>query len=259
MGAMAMTDEKTATTAQGKPNKYKRILLKLSGEALTGSQSFGIERDVIDRMADEIGEAYSLGTQIAIVVGGGNFFRGVTGSAWGMDKSAADYIGMLATIMNCLILQGVLNKKGIPCRVQTAITMPSVAEPFIRLRAIRHLEKNRVVIFGGGTGNPHVTTDTAAALRGAEIKADAILMAKNHVDGVFDSDPKLNPAAKRLDYISFDDLISQNLKVMDSAAVSLCEQNDIPIVVFDFARSGAIKRLVQGERIGTLIASKKPE
>jgi uridylate kinase len=239
--------------------KYKRILLKLSGEALTGSQAYGIEPGVIDGIADEIIEAYSMGVQVAIVVGGGNFFRGVQGSSWGMDKAAADYVGMLATIMNCLILQGVLNKKGIPTRVQTAITMPSVAEPFIRLRAIRHLEKNRVVIFGGGTGNPHVTTDTAAALRGAEIKADAILMAKNHVDGVFDADPKLNPNAKRLDYISFDDLISQNLKVMDSAAVSLCEQNNIPIIVFDFARSGAIKRLVQGEQIGTLVASRPPE
>jgi uridylate kinase len=238
---------------------YKRILLKLSGEALTGSQAFGIEPDVIDRIADEIADAYSLGIQIAIVVGGGNFFRGVMGSAWGMDKAAADYVGMLATIMNCLILQGVLNKKGIETRVQTAISMPSVAEPFIRLRAIRHLEKKRVVIFGGGTGNPHVTTDTAAALRGAEIKADAILMAKNSVDGVFDSDPKTNPNAKRLDFISFADLISQNLKVMDSAAVSLCEQNNIPIVVFDFARNGAIKRLVQGDQIGTLIWSEEPK
>src|SRR5437868_394196 len=186
--------------------KFRRILLKLSGEALMGSQSFGIDPVVIARIADEIASAHKLGIEIAIVVGGGNIFRGIQGSAWGMDKAAADYVGMLATIMNGLILQEVLNTKGIPTRVQTAISMPSVAEPFIRLRAIRHLEKNRVVIFGGGTGNPHVTTDTAAALRAAEMKADAILMAKNNVDGVYDADPKSNSDAKKIDYISFEEL-----------------------------------------------------
>ncbi len=235
--------------------RFKRILLKLSGEALTGAQGFGIEPDIIAGIADEISSAYSLGVQIAVVVGGGNIFRGVQGSSWGMDKAAADYVGMLATIMNCLILQEVLTRKGIPTRVQTAIAMPAVAEPFIRLRAIRHLEKGRVVIFGGGTGNPHVTTDTAAALRAAEMKADAILMAKNHVDGVYEEDPKKNPNAKRIDFISFDDMLARQLKVMDPSAVSLCQQNSIPIIVFDFARQGSIERIVLGDKIGTLIGS----
>lgn len=235
--------------------RFKRILLKLSGEALTGAQGFGIEPDIIAGIADEISSAYSLGVQIAIVVGGGNIFRGVQGSSWGMDKAAADYVGMLATIMNCLILQEVLTRKGIPTRVQTAIAMPAVAEPFIRLRAIRHLEKGRVVIFGGGTGNPHVTTDTAAALRAAEMKADAILMAKNQVDGVYEEDPKKNPNAKRIDFITFDDMLARQLKVMDPSAVSLCQQNSIPIIVFDFARQGSIERIVLGDKIGTLIGS----
>src|ERR1700733_9681835 len=207
--------------------KYRRILLKLSGEALMGSLEFGLDPDVINRIADEIVKAHQLGIQIAIVVGGGNYFRGSQGSAWGMDKAAADYVGMLATIMNCLILQEVLKSKGSETRVQTAIAMPAVAEPFIRLRAIRHLEKNRIVIFGGGTGNPHVTTDTAAALRAAEMKADVILMAKNNVDGVYDDDPQKNPNAKKIHSISFDNLIRQGLKVMDPAGVSLCEQNNI--------------------------------
>ncbi len=235
--------------------QYRRILLKLSGEALMGTQSFGIEPAVIDRIADEVVTAYQLGAQIAVVVGGGNIFRGVQGSAWGMDKAAADYVGMLATIMNCLILQEVLHKKGIDTRVQTAIAMPEVAEPFIRLRAIRHLEKGRVVIFGGGTGNPHVTTDTAAALRAAEIKADVILMAKNNVDGVYDDDPRKNPGAKKINTISFDQVIRQGLKVMDPAAISICQQNNIPIVVFDFAKPGSIEKIVLGETIGTLVGS----
>jgi len=235
---------------------YRRILLKLSGEALMGSQGFGIDPVVIGRIADEVASAYRLGIQVAIVVGGGNIFRGVQGSAWGMDKAAADYVGMLATIMNCLILQEVLNAQGINTRVQTAIAMPEVAEPFIRLRAIRHLEKGRVVIFGGGTGNPHVTTDTAAALRAAEIKANVILMAKNHVDGVYDDDPKKNPEAKKIDDISFEQVIRRGLKVMDPAAVSLCQENHIPIIVFDFARAGSIEKIVSGERIGTLVGSR---
>jgi uridylate kinase len=237
-------------------SKYRRILLKLSGEALTGSQGFGIDPVIIGRIADEINKAHKLGAQIAIVVGGGNIFRGVQGSAWGMDKAAADYVGMLATIMNCLILQEVLSSKGTDTRVQTAIAMPEVAEPFIRLRAIRHLQKGRVVIFGGGTGNPHVTTDTAAALRAAEIKADVILMAKNNIDGVYDDDPRRNPDARKIDAISFEQVIRQGLKVMDPAAVSLCEQNNIPIVVFDFAKSGSIEEIVSGKKIGTLVGVK---
>lgn len=235
--------------------RFKRVLLKLSGEALMGEKGFGIEPEIIGGIADEIASAYNLGVQIAIVVGGGNIFRGVQGSGWGMDKAAADYVGMLATIMNCLILQEVLTRKGVPTRVQTAIAMPSVAEPFIRLRAIRHLEKNRVVIFGGGTGNPHVTTDTAAALRAAEIKADAILMAKNHIDGVYDDDPRKNPKANRLDTITFDEMLAKQLKVMDPSAVALCQQNNIPIIVFDFARPGSIERIILGDKIGTLVGT----
>ncbi len=235
--------------------KFKRILLKLSGEALVGAQHFGIDFEVMDRIAEEIRGAYDHGAQIAIVVGGGNIFRGVQGSAKGMDKAAADYVGMLATIINCLLLQEVLNAKGISTRVQTAIAMPEVAEPFIRLRAIRHLDKGRVVIFGGGTGNPHVTTDTAAALRAAEIKADVILMAKNNIDGIYSDDPRTNPDAKKIQTISFDDLIRQGLKVMDPAAVSLCQQNHIPIIVFDFAQAGSIEKIVLGETMGTLVGS----
>lgn len=220
-----------------------------------GEQKFGIDPEIIGDISDEICKAHKLGVQIAIVVGGGNIFRGVQGSKWGMDKAAADYVGMMATIMNALILQEVLTQKGLPTRVQTAIAMPTVAEPFIRLRAIRHLEKGRVVIFGGGTGNPHVTTDTAAALRAAEIKANAILMAKNKIDGIYDDDPRTNPEAKRIDKISFESLIRQGLKVMDPAAVSLCQQNDIPIVVFDFARAGSIERIITGDRVGTLVGA----
>ncbi len=218
-----------------------------------GSQSFGLEPAVINRIADEIASAQQLGIQIAIVVGGGNIFRGIQGSSWGMDKAAADYVGMLATIMNCLILQEVLKSKGSDTRVQTAIAMPAVAEPFIRLRAIRHLEKGRIVIFGGGTGNPHVTTDTAAALRAAEIKADVILMAKNKVDGVYDDDPKTNPQANKIHEISFEDVRRQGLKFMDQAGASLCEENNIPIVVFDFAQHGSIERIALGDKVGTLV------
>lgn len=236
--------------------QYKRVLLKLSGEALQGEQGFGIDLKVIRGIADEIGKAHRLGVQIAIVVGGGNIWRGVQGAAQGMDKAAADYAGMLATIMNCIILQEVLTSKGIECRVQTAITMPAVAEPFIRLKAIRHLNKGRVVIFGGGTGNPHVTTDFAAALRAAEIKADVILMAKNKVDGVYDDDPRKNQNAKKIPRISFDDLIKQGLNVMDKAAVPLCQENSIPIVVFDFNQPDSIEKIVRGEKIGTLVGSR---
>lgn len=235
--------------------KYRRVLLKLSGEALMGEAKFGIDPDVIGGIADEIRKAHGLGVQIAVVVGGGNIFRGVQGSSWGMDKAAADYVGMLATIMNSLILQEVLNSKGVETRVQTAIAMPEIAEPFIRLRAIRHLQKGRVVIFGGGTGNPHVTTDTASALRAAEIKADAILMAKNKIDGIYNDDPRLNPDAKKIEAISFDELIRQGLKVMDPAAVSLCQQNNIPIIVFDFARTGSIEEIITGVKVGTLVGA----
>lgn len=237
--------------------KYRRVLLKLSGEALMGGEKFGIDHQAIEGIADEVRKAFERGVQVAIVVGGGNIFRGVQGSRWGMDKAAADYVGMLATIMNSLILQEVLNNKGVETRVQTAIAMPEIAEPFIRLRAIRHLQKGRVVIFGGGTGNPHVTTDTAAALRAAEIKADAILMAKNKVDGIYDDDPRSNPKAKKYESMTFDELMRQGLKVMDPAAVSLCQQNNIPIIVFDFAKSGSIEKIITGEKVGTIVEDEK--
>ncbi len=220
-----------------------------------GAEAFGIDQEVIRGIAKEIAAAYRLGVEVAIVVGGGNIFRGVKGSKWGMDKAAADYVGMLATIMNCLILQEVLKSQGVEVRVQTAIAMPAIAEPFIRLRAIRHLEKGRVVIFGGGTGNPHVTTDTAAALRAAEIKAEVVLMAKNKVDGVYSDDPKKNPGAEKISTISFDQVRRQGLKVMDPAAVALCEENNIPIIVFDFAKPGSIEKIVRGDAVGTLVGS----
>ncbi|HEY9756472.1 MAG TPA: UMP kinase [Oculatellaceae cyanobacterium] len=255
---LEMRGEQTATcvapgTEMTSP-KFKRILLKLSGEALMGKEGFGIDPAIIGGLADEIKGAYEKGVQIAIVVGGGNIFRGVKGSSWGMDKAAADYVGMLATIMNCLILQEVLKGKGVATRVQTAIAMPAIAEPFIRLRAIRHLEKNRVVIFGGGTGNPHVTTDTAAALRAAEIGAEVILMAKNNVDGVYSADPRTNPTAQKIESITFEEMIRRNLRVMDPAAVSICEQNKIPLIVFDSNKNGSIERIVMGDDgIGTHI------
>jgi uridylate kinase len=235
--------------------KYRRILLKLSGEALKGDGDFGFNEDVVKRIAREIADTHRLGAQVAVVVGGGNIFRGELGRRWGMDKAAADYVGMLATIMNGLILQEFLtNQFDVETRVQTAIAMPSVAEPFIRLRAIRHLNKGRVVIFGGGTGNPHVTTDTAAALRAAEIKADAVLMAKNKVDGVYDKDPNKNKDARKIESISFDDYLRQGLKVMDPAGVSLAQQSNIPIIVFDFEKDGSIRKIVSGDdSIGTTV------
>lgn len=235
--------------------KYRRILLKLSGEALRGDMGFGFAEDVVKRIAGQIAETHGLGVEIAVVVGGGNIFRGELGKRWGMDKAAADYVGMLATIMNGLIVQEFLtNEFGVETRVQTAIAMPAVAEPFIRLKAIRHLTKGRVVIFGGGTGNPHVTTDTAAALRAAEIKADAVLMAKNKVDGIYEADPKTNPDAKKIQSITFDEMLRRGLKVMDPAAVSLCQQNSIPIIVFDFEKDGSIRKIVSGDdTVGTLV------
>ena len=237
--------------------KYKRILLKVSGEALMGDQGFGIDPKAINMIATEIKEAYDTGAEIAIVVGGGNIFRGVKNStALGMDQASGDYVGMLATVMNATVLQGILKKHDLPCRVQTAITMNKIAEPYIRHRAIRHLEKKRIVIFAAGTGNPFFTTDTAAALRASEIGAEVMLMAKNKVDGVYDSDPRTNPNAKKLDTLTYEDLIMKDLKVMDMAAVSLCKDNNIPIVVFDFAAVGSIKKILNGEELGTYVGGK---
>lgn len=237
--------------------KYKRVLLKISGEALMGDQGFGIKPEVIDTIAQEILQATQLGAQVAIVVGGGNIFRGLQNSAkLGMDRASADYVGMLATVMNSLILQGILRNKGLDIRVLSAIDMDRVAEPYIRLRAVRHLEKGRVVIFGAGTGNPFFSTDTTAALRAAEISADVMLMAKNNVDGVYDSDPNQNPTAKKYDHLTYDDMVMNDLRVMDLTAVSLCKDTKMPIIVFDFAKQGAITSILKGEAEGTTIGPK---
>jgi len=232
--------------------KYKRVLIKLSGEALMGKQGYGIEPEVIDRVAGEIKKVFEYKIQIVIVVGGGNIFRGLAASAKGMDRTTGDFVGMLATIMNALTLQDALERQGVDTRVQTAIEMKEVAEPFIRRRALRHLEKGRIVIFAGGTGNPYFSTDTAAALRAAEINAEAILKATK-VDGVYDCDPVSNPDAKKYDFIDYRDVLSQRLKVMDSTAISLAMENNIPIIVFDLNTSGNMEKIILGEKIGTLV------
>jgi len=243
-------------TEQSTAPKYQRILLKLSGESLAGASGFGIDPNEAAHIANLVKRVHALGVDVAIVIGAGNLWRGATGENRGMDRATADYMGMLATVINALALMDALERVDVITRVQSAIEMPTVAEPYIRRRAIRHLEKGRVVIFGGGTGNPHVTTDTAAALRAAEIKAEVILMAKNNVDGVYSDDPRKNKDAKKIGRISFDDLIKQDLKVMDRAAVSLCQENSIPLVIFDFAKPGSIRRIVLGEKIGTLVGSR---
>ena len=234
--------------------KYKRILLKVSGEALLGSQEFGIDYEPVAMMANEIKSILDEGVEVAVVVGGGNIFRGMNNSAkLGMDRASGDYIGMLATVMNAVALQSALKKANIDCRIQSAITMRQIAEPYIRHRAIRHLEKGRVVIFAAGTGNPFFTTDTAAALRASEIDAEAMLMAKNGVDGVYDDDPRTNSNAKKLDTVHYSDIIHKGLKVMDASACTLCEQNNIPIVVFDFNAKGSLKKIMAGEKIGSYV------
>ena len=233
---------------------YNRILLKVSGEALLGEQDFGIDYKPVDMIANEIALAVKDGVQIAVVVGGGNIFRGMKNSArLGMDRASGDYVGMLATVMNAIALQSALKSINIDCRVQSALEIKQVAEPYIRHRAIRHLEKGRVVIFAAGTGNPFFTTDTAAALRASEINADAMLMAKNGVDGVYDDDPRINPNAKKLENIKYVDIIKNDLKVMDTSACTLCEQNNIPIVVFDFAAKGSLNKIINGEKVGTFV------
>ena len=234
--------------------EYNRILLKVSGEALLGEQEFGIDYKPVDMIAHEIAEAQKAGVQIAVVVGGGNIFRGMKNSAkLGMDRASGDYVGMLATVMNAIALQSALKAINIDCRVQSALEIKQIAEPYIRNKAIRHLEKGRVVIFAAGTGNPFFTTDTAAALRASEINADAMLMAKNGVDGVYDDDPKTDPNARKLDNIKYSDIIKNDLKVMDASACTLCEQNNIPIVVFDFAAKGSLMKIINGEKIGTFV------
>jgi len=231
---------------------YKTILLKLSGEALMGSSDYGINFETLSFIVSEVKEVVDLGVRVGIVVGGGNIFRGMEGTAQNMDRVSADYMGMLATVMNSLALQDGLEKMGIPTRVQTAIEMRQIAEPFIRRRAMRHLEKSRVVIFAAGTGNPYFTTDTAATLRGTEINAEVILKATK-VDGVYTSDPKTNKDAVKFDNITYLDVLNRGLKVMDSTAISLCMDNHIPIIVFDIFGKGNMKKVVLGEKVGTIV------
>jgi len=233
---------------------YRRILLKLSGEALGGKDGYGINAEAIKDTARQIGEVRRLGVQLVVVVGGGNIFRGLPGSERGIERATGDYMGMLATVINALALQDALEKLGIPTRVQSAIAMAQVAEPFIRRRAVRHLEKGRVVIFGGGTGNPFFSTDTAAALRANEIGADVILKATK-VDGIYDSDPFKNKQAKRYDRITYQDALQRQLKVMDSTAFTLCADNRMPIVVFDLFKPGNLRRVVMGQKVGTRVTS----
>ncbi len=232
--------------------KYRRVLLKLSGEALMGDAGYGIDPKVIAELAEQIKEIVDDGVQVAITVGGGNIFRGVAGSANGMDRAQADYIGMLATVMNALALQDGLERHGMVSRVQSAIEMRQVAEPYIRLRAVRHMEKGRVVIFAAGTGNPYFTTDTTAALRACEIDADCMMKATK-VDGIYDCDPASNPDAKRFEKISYLDVLTKELDVMDAAAISLCKDNEMPLLVFNMTVPGNIARILKGENVGTLV------
>ena len=233
--------------------KYKRVLLKLSGEALAGEQKTGINPEVVGNICDKIKEVIEMGVQVAIVVGGGNFIRGKTVAEIGIDRVQGDYMGMLATIMNALAIQASLESVGLETRVQTSIEMNKVAEPFIQRRAIRHLEKGRVVIFGGGTGSPYFSTDTTAALRASEIKADAILMAKNGVDGVYNADPKKDPTATRFEHLTYMDLLNKGLQVMDSTATSMCMDNDMEFVVFNMNEKGNIVKAMKGEAVCTRI------
>lgn len=232
----------------------KRVLLKLSGEFLSGDKGFGVAPDATQALAQEVAAASSRGVQIAVVVGAGNFWRGAKQGV-GMDPATADYVGMMATIMNAVVLQDALEQQGIDTRVQTAIEVKEVAEPYIRRRALRHLEKGRVVIFGGGTGNPFFTTDTAAALRALEIEAECVLMAKNKVDGIYNDDPHTNPSARRYSTLSYMDVLKQGLKVMDSTAISLCMDKNMPVNVFDIFTEGNLERLLAGEHVGTRISS----
>lgn len=232
--------------------KYRRVLLKVSGEALMGPQTYGIDIDTVDRIAADVSEAVGAGTQLCMVIGGGNIFRGLSGAAKGIDRATADYMGMLATVMNALAMQAALERKGIASRVQSAIPMSSVCEPYIRRRAIRHMEKGRVVIFAAGTGNPFFTTDTAAALRAAEMNCDAMLKG-TQVDGVYSADPKKEPAAVRYDSLSYHEVLSRDLQVMDASAVSLSRQNGIPIIVFSIKETGALAAVLRGDGRATII------
>jgi uridylate kinase len=235
--------------------RYRRVLLKLSGEALAGKQDYGIDLEVVDAIARQVKAVHEMGVEVALVVGGGNIFRGLAASDQGFDRATGDYMGMLATVINALALQDALERDGLPARTMTAIQMPQVAEPYIRRRAVRHLEKGRVVILAAGTGNPYFTTDTTAALRAAEIEADVILKATK-VDGVYTADPKKDPAATRFDRLDYLEALNRGLAVMDSTALTFCMDNDIPIVVFDLLKEGNIERAVRGDKIGTLVGAK---
>ncbi len=234
--------------------KYRRLLLKVSGEMLAGEQGYGIQPSILENLAEEIASVVALDVQVAIVIGGGNIFRGIAASASGMERASADYMGMLATVLNALALQNALERVGVITRVQSAIEMRQLAEGYIRRRAIRHLEKSRVVIFAGGTGNPYFSTDTAAVLRAMEISAQ-VIMKGTKVDGIYEADPVTNPSAKKYDSISFLSILNQNLKVMDSTAISLCMDNQLPLVVFNLKISGNFKRVALGEPLGTLVTS----
>jgi len=233
--------------------KYKRVILKLSGEVLQGKQTYGIDKDIVAEISRQIKEVKELGVEIAIIIGGGNIFRGISDAASNMDRTSADHMGMLATVINSIALQDALEKIGLHCRVQSAIEMQKVAEPYIRRRAIRHLEKGRIVVFAAGTGNPFFSTDTAAALRAAEIGAEVILKATK-VDGVYDKDPVKCPDAVKYESVSYMEVLSKGLRIMDSTAISLCMENSLPIVVFDLTQEGNIKRVIQGEGIGTIVS-----
>ena len=233
---------------------YKKILLKLSGEALMGDQEFGISSDVIASYAKQIKEIVDLGVEVSIVIGGGNIFRGISGAAQGVDRVTGDHMGMLATVINSLALQNSIEKLGVPTRVQTAIEMPKVAEPFIKRRAQRHLEKGRVVIFGAGTGNPYFTTDTAAALRAIEMETDVVIKATK-VDGIYDKDPVKYPDAKKYETVTYNEVLAKDLKVMDATAISLCRENKLPIIVFNSLDEGNLKKVIMGEHIGTTVVA----
>ncbi len=237
------------------PGTIKRAVLKLSGESLRGQSPYGIEWSVLQRLGVEIKQAIATGIQLCLVVGGGNIWRGAEAELQGMERASADYAGMLATVINALALQDAMEQQGVVTRTQTAIDIRSVAEPYIRLRAIRHLELGRVVIFAAGTGNPYMTADTAAALRAVEMNADLLLMAKNDVDGVYDDDPRSNPAAKKFERIDFISVLNRRLKVMDATALSLCMENNLPIRVFDVFQEGSVRRILEGHEIGTLISA----
>jgi uridylate kinase len=239
-------------------SSYNRVLLKISGESLMGGSQFGIDPQVAQEMARQIRSVHELGVQLGIVIGGGNIWRGLSASASGMDRATADYMGMVATVLNGLALQDALEHEGVHTRVMTAIAMHEVAEPYIRRRAIRHMEKGRVVILAAGTGNPYFTTDTAAALRALELDVDVILMAKNRVDGVYSADPRIDLEATRYEHITHQSAIERNLRVMDASALALCRDNDLPILVFDITATDAITRVVRGDQVGTLVSSQRP-